>query len=68
MGSVLKLAPGERVQSADFLVNRGYVVTFRQVDLLFTFDHSSLNEPILEAELKIPGFRNYMRLLARHTC
>ena len=62
-GSVLNLAPGERVQRAHFLVNRGCVVTFRQVDSLFTFDPSTPNEPILEAELKIPGFSNYMRPL-----
>ncbi len=42
---------------------RGYVVTFRQVDPLFTFDLSTLNEPILEGELKIPGFSNYMHPL-----
>ena len=68
VGSVLNLAPGERVQSARFVGDWGYVVTFRQVDSLFTFDLSSPNKPILEAELKIPGFSNYMRLLARHTC
>ena len=26
------------------------------------------HKPIVEDELKIPGFNNYMRLLARHTC
>ena len=63
VGSVLNLAPGERVQSARFVGKRGYVVTFRQVDPLFTFDLSTSNEPILEGELKIPGFSNYMHLL-----
>ena len=56
--SVLNLAPGERVQSARFVGKRGYVVTFCQVDPLFTFDLSTPNEPILEGELKIPGFSN----------
>ena len=50
--SVLDLGPGERVQSALFLGDRGYVVNFRLVDLLFTFDVSKHNEPILEAEQK----------------
>ena len=63
VGSVLNLAPGERVQSARFEGKRGYVVTFRQVDPLFTFDLSTPNEPILEGELKIPGFSNYMHPL-----
>ena len=63
MGSVLNLAPGERVQSARFVGKRGYVVTFRQVDPLFAFDLSTPNEPILEGELKIPGFSDYMHPL-----
>ena len=63
VGSVLNLAPGERVQSARFMGDRGYVVTFRQVDPLFTFDLSKPNKPILEGELKIPGFSNYIHPL-----
>ena len=63
VGSVLNLAPGERVQSARFVDKRGYVVTFQQVDPLFTFDLSTPSEPILEGELKIPGFSNYMHPL-----
>ncbi|MGA1486763.1 MAG: beta-propeller domain-containing protein [bacterium] len=63
VGSVLNLAPGERVQSARFVGDRGYVVTFRQVDPLFAFDLSTPNEPTLEGELKIPGFSNYMHPL-----
>ncbi len=60
VGSVLNLAPGERVQSARFVSDRGYLVTFRQVDPLFTFDLSTPAKPTLEGELKIPGFSNYM--------
>ena len=58
VGSVLNLAPGERFQSARFVGKQGYVVIFQQVDPLFTFDLSTPNEPILERELKIPGFSN----------
>ena len=64
VGSVLNLAPGERIQSARFVGKRGYVVTFRQVDPQFTFELSTPNEPILEGELKIPGFSNYMHPLS----
>ena len=49
VGSILNLAPGERVQSARFVGDRGYLVTFRQVDPLFAFDLSTPNEPTLEA-------------------
>ena len=60
VSSVLNLVPGERVQNARFVGKRGYVVTFRQVDPLFTFDLRTPSEPILEGEQKIPGFSNYM--------
>ena len=36
--------------------NKGYVVTFRQVDPLFTFDLSDPAHPRKVGELKVPGF------------
>jgi Beta propeller domain len=60
LGAVTGLAPGEQVFSARFVGNRGYVVTFRQVDPLFVFDLSNPAAPKKLAELKIPGFSNYM--------
>ena len=60
VGSVLNLAPGESVQSARFIENGRYLVTFREVDPLFTFDLSQPNQPTLSGELKITGFSNYM--------
>jgi hypothetical protein len=63
VGSVLGLAPGERVQSARFLGDRGFVVTFRQVDPLFAFDLSDPRNPELKGELKISGFSSYLHPL-----
>lgn len=60
LGAVTGLAPGEQVFSARFVGDRGYVVTFRQVDPLFVFDLSNPAVPLKMAELKIPGFSNYM--------
>ena len=60
LGAVTGLAPGEQVFSARFVGDRGYVVTFRQVDPLFVFDLSNPVTPVKMAELKIPGFSNYM--------
>jgi hypothetical protein len=62
-GSVVDLAPGERIFSTRFVGNRGYVVTFRQVDPLFVFDLSTPSSPKKLAELKIPGFSEYMHPL-----
>ena len=60
VGRVAGLAPGERIFSARFVGNRGYIVTFRNVDPLFAFDLSVPSAPQLKGELKIPGFSTYM--------
>lgn len=59
-GSVRDLAPGEQIYSARMLGPKGYMVTFRQTDPLFTFDLSDPTNPKLEGELKINGFSSYM--------
>ena len=58
-----ELAPNESIFSVRFLNNRGYVVTFRQVDPLFVFDLANPKQPTLLAALKIPGFSEYMHPL-----
>lgn len=62
-GQVIDLAPGERITSARFLGDRGYVVTFRQTDPLFVFDLSNPTDPQLLGELVIPGFSEYLHPL-----
>ena len=64
VGSVTGLAPGETVHSARFEGDRGYMVTFRQVDPLFTFDLSDPSNPKKMGELKITGFSTYMHPLS----
>ncbi|HUT12392.1 MAG TPA: beta-propeller domain-containing protein [Thermoguttaceae bacterium] len=60
VGSVTDLAQGEQIYSARFLGDRGYVVTFRQVDPLFVLDLSDPTAPAVTGELKITGFSNYL--------
>ncbi len=60
IGSVNNYADNERIFSARFLGDRGYVVTFRQIDPLFSFDLSDPTAPSIGGELKIPGFSSYM--------
>lgn len=60
VGDVGDLAPGERIYSTRFVGDKGYVVTFRQVDPLFVVDLAKPEEPKLLAQLKIPGFSEYM--------
>ncbi|WP_217917894.1 beta-propeller domain-containing protein [Myxococcus sp. AM009] len=63
LGRSEDLARGERIFSARFVGTRGYVVTFRQVDPLFTFDLSDPAHPRMVGELKIPGFSTYIHPL-----
>ena len=60
VGSIVGLASGETVQSARFMGDVGYFVTFRQVDPLFTVDLSDPAAPKIVGELKIPGFSAYL--------
>lgn len=63
VGQVDDLALDERIYSARFMGDRGYVVTFKQVDPLFTLDLSDPTAPSVAGELKIPGFSTYIHPL-----
>jgi hypothetical protein len=65
VGRTEDLAPGERIFAARFIGDRGFVVTFRQVDPLFTLDLSVPSAPRVVGELKVPGFSTYLHPLDR---
>lgn len=50
----------ETIRSARFYGDKGFVVTFRNIDPLFTFDLSDPQNPSLEGELEMPGFSTYI--------
>jgi len=60
VGEVRDIAPGEQIYSARFMGERGYIVTFRQIDPLFTLDLSDPTDPRVVGELKIPGYSAYL--------
>jgi hypothetical protein len=60
VGVVAGLAPGERLFSSRFQGDRGYLVTYRQIDPLFTLDLSDPRQPRQVGELKVPGFSTYL--------
>ena len=62
-GSLEGLAPNETIRSARFLGERGFLVTFRNIDPLFTLDLSDPRAPRAVAELKITGFSTYLHPL-----
>ncbi|TNV75105.1 hypothetical protein FGO68_gene14637 [Halteria grandinella] len=61
IGAVERVAPGERITSVRFVADRAYLVTFRNVDPLYTIDLSVPESPTILGELKIPGFSNYLQ-------
>ena len=63
IGHVGGIAPGERIMSSRFLGNKGYLVTFRQTDPLWTIDLSNKFAPQVVGELMVPGFSTYLHPL-----
>lgn len=60
IGSIEGLAKDERIYSVRFMGDKGYIVTFRNIDPLFVLDLSNPQSPKVTGELKIPGFSNYL--------
>ncbi|MCP4805156.1 MAG: hypothetical protein GY913_04555 [Proteobacteria bacterium] len=59
-GRVDGIAPGEQIYGVRFDGDRGYLVTFRQVDPLHVIDLSDASEPVVRGELQIPGYSSYL--------
>ncbi|KKQ76802.1 MAG: Beta propeller domain protein [Parcubacteria group bacterium GW2011_GWA1_38_7] len=66
-GSIINLGLDERIYSARFIGDRGYLVTFKQIDPFFVFDLSDPNNPKKTGELKIPGFSSYLHPLTTNS-
>lgn len=63
LGSISGIAPNETLHAVRFMKDRGYLVTYRQVDPLFILDLSDPANPTVLSELKIPGFSDYLHLI-----
>lgn len=64
-GSVKDLGLTERIYSVRFIEDKGYVVTFRQVDPFYVLDLSDPRKPELKGELKIPGYSSYLQPIGK---
>ena len=60
VGRVGNLGKGERVYAVRFVGPTGYVVTFKQVDPLYTVDLADPARPRVLGELEIPGYSAYL--------
>ena len=52
--------PGDRLYAARFLEDKGFLVTFRQIDPFYTLDLSDSYDPRVAGELEVPGFSTYL--------
>lgn len=64
VGHVNQIAPGETIFAVRMIGAKGFVVTFEQIDPLFTLDLSDPTNPRVIGELEIPGFSTYIHPLA----
>lgn len=65
IGSVQDLGLGERIYSARFIKDRGYLVTFREIDPFYILDLSDPHRPEMKGELKIPGYSSYLHSISQ---
>ncbi|HEU4515215.1 MAG TPA: beta-propeller domain-containing protein [Nocardioidaceae bacterium] len=63
VGRVARMGIREQIQSVRWFDDLAVVVTFRQVDPLYTVDLSDPTAPRVVGELKIPGFSAYLHPL-----
>jgi len=63
VGQIEELGIGETIYAARFLGERGFLVTFRRIDPLFTMDLSDPANPRLVGELKVPGYSDHIQFL-----
>jgi inhibitor of cysteine peptidase len=59
-GYVMDMGLTEKIYSVRFIGDKGYVVTFRQIDPFYVLDLSDPRNPQLKGELKIPGYSSYL--------
>lgn len=60
LGKLQNIGAGENFQSSRFIGDRLYLVTFKQMDPLFTIDLGDTKNPKVLGELKIPGYSTYL--------
>jgi uncharacterized secreted protein with C-terminal beta-propeller domain len=60
VGAVGGLGQAERIRAVRWFGDLAVVVTFRQIDPLYTVDLSDPEKPALVGQLKVPGYSGYL--------
>ncbi|MDA4116990.1 MAG: beta-propeller domain-containing protein [Thaumarchaeota archaeon] len=61
VGVIRNIAPGENIYSVRFEGDKGYVVTFEQIDPLFTISFADPAKPVILSALTVTGFSDYLQ-------
>lgn len=61
LGETAYLAKGEKMYSARFVGDRAYLVTYKNMDPLYSIDLSDPENPKALGTLKIPGYSTYLQ-------
>jgi hypothetical protein len=64
VGQISGLGRGQKIYSVRFVGGVGYVVTFRQVDPLYTIDLSDPVSPRVAGKLELEGYSSYLHPLS----
>ena len=67
VGIVEDIALNETIWSVRFIGNRGYLVTFENIDPLWVIDLSNPLDPIILGELEVPGVSTYIHPVNENT-
>jgi uncharacterized secreted protein with C-terminal beta-propeller domain len=63
VGQVTGLGKGQQIYSVRFVDAAGYVVTFRQIDPLYTLDLTNPAAPRVAGQLELEGYSSYLHPL-----
>ncbi len=67
VGSANDIVTNERIYAARFSGDRGYLVTYENIDPLFVLDLSDPANPTVTGQLELPGFSNYLHVVDENT-
>lgn len=56
--------PGEQLYGVRFFNERGYVITFKQIDPLYVLDLADPTDPLIAGTLEMPGYSDYLQPLS----
>ena len=63
VSALRNIAPGENIYAVRFVGQRGYVVTFEQIDPLFVISFEDITNPVILSALKVSGYSDYLQPL-----